>query len=140
MEQQIKIPITPTLQGIAREVEWVGFPNWDHETKEAEMKCRIWLLDDKGNRMENADLAQGRTVRISISNRNRVTNEGITIPMPTEENDTQEAWNNGIPEYDFYFNAFMLQANGTPLDVILGSMQLMAQLKDENNLTRFDRP
>jgi hypothetical protein len=140
MEQQIKIPITPTLQGIAREVEWMGFSFWYHDKQEAEMLCRIWMLDNESNRLENADLAQGRTVRISISNRNRVTEQGVTIAIPTEENGTQEAWNNGIPEYDFYFGAFMLQANGTPLDVILGSMQLMAQIKDENNLTRFDRP
>jgi hypothetical protein len=140
INQTIKISITPTLQDIAREVEWVGFSYWYHDRQEAEMLCRIWMIDSEGNRLKNADLAQGRTVRISISNRNRVTSEGVTIPMPTEENKMQEAWDNGIPEYDFYFGAFMLQADGTPLDVIVGSLQLMAQLKDENNLTRFDRP
>lgn len=134
INQTIKIPITPTLQGIAREVEWTGFSYWYHKRQEAEMLCEIWMLDNEGNRLENIDLAQGRTVRISISNRNRVTEQGVTISPESED------WVNGIPEYDFYFNAFMLQANGTPLDVIIGSLQLMAQLKDENNLTRFDRP
>lgn len=134
MTQEIKIPITPTLQGIAREVSFTGFSFWYHDRQEAEMLCRVWLLDSDGEKLQNADIRQGRTVRIEISNRNRVDANGIVIEPPTEENDTSEQWKAGIPEYDFYFGAFMLNPQGTPLDVILQAMQVLAQFN------RFDRP
>ena len=133
MNQEIKISITPTLQGIAREAEFAGFSFWYHDRQEAEMLCKVWLLDEQGNQLENVDVRQGRTVRISISNNNRVTPEGVTINPETPE------WQNGIPEYDFYFNAFMLSPQGSPVQVILGALQIMATLQDENGLTRFDR-
>lgn len=126
-DQEIKIPITPTLGGIDREVEFTGFSFWYHDRQDAEMLCRVWLLDAEGNRLENADIQQGRTVRIEISNRNRVTAEGIVIAPDTPE------WEQGIPEYDFYFGAFMLNPEGTPLQVILQAITTLAQFN------RFDR-
>ena len=134
INQEIFIPITPTVEGIKRIVKFEGFNFWYHTRKIAEMSCSIWMVNNDNQPIKNLDLNQGRAIRIEISNNNRVTEQGITIAPNSID------WQNGIPEYDFYFSAFMLQANGTPLDVILGSMQLMAQLKDENNLTRFDRP
>jgi len=128
MTQEIKIPISPTLQGVAREAEFAGFSFWYHDRQEAEMLCRVWLLDSEGNRIENADIQQGRVVRIEISNRNRVNEQGIVIEPDSEE------WQAGVPEYDFYFNAFMLNPEGTPLQVIIQAVQILAQFN------RFDRP
>lgn len=125
--QTIKIPITPTLGGIAREVEFTGFSFWYHDRQEAEMLCKVWLVDEQGQRVQNADIQQGRTVRIEISNRNRVTAEGIVIDHNAPE------WQQGIPEYDFYFGAFMLNTEATPLQVILQAMTTLAQFN------RFDR-
>jgi hypothetical protein len=128
MTQEIKIPITPTLQGIAREAEFTGFSFWYHDRQEAEMLCRVWLINSEGNRIENADIQQGRVVRIEISNRNRVNEQGIVLDPNSEE------WQLGIPEYDFYFSAFMLNTESTPLQVIIQAMQILAQFN------RFDRP
>ena len=133
MTQTIEINITPTLAGIPRKVEFTGFSFWYHDKKEAEMLCKVWLLDENGELLENADLKQGRVVRIEISNRNRVDQNGVLIEPPTEENDTSVAYENGIPEYDFYFNAFMLNPNGTPVEVITQAITILSQYN------RFDR-
>ena len=133
MTQEIKIQIQPTLQGIPRVVEFIGFSFWYHDRKEAEMLCKVWLLDDQGQPIQNADIQQGRTVRVEISNRNRVNEQGVVIEPPTEENDTSEEWEKGIPEYDFYFTAFMLNPEGAPVNIILQAMQQLAFYN------RFDR-
>jgi hypothetical protein len=128
MEQQIKIPITPTVEGIARIAAFEGFGFWYHSRQKAEMICSVWMVDSEGNIIESIDLNQGRWVRIEISNVNRVTEQGIVIP-PDDPNLA-----NGIPEYDFYFGAFMLNPQGTPLDVIVQAMIIL------NQFNRFDRP
>jgi hypothetical protein len=127
MEQKIIIPISPTLGGMLREVEWVGFSYWYHDKQEAEMLCKVWLLDDQGNRLQNVDIQQGRVVRIEISNRNKVDVNGLVIEP------TDSAWENGIPEYDFYFGAFMLDPQGTPIQVISQALQVL------ENFNRFNR-
>jgi hypothetical protein len=125
MNQEIKIKISPTVGGIERHVHWNGFSYWYHERQEAEMLCTVVLMQND-ERVQNPDLVQDRTVRIEISNRNRVTQEGVLIPPPSEENDTSEAWATGIPEYDFYFGSFMMNQEMTSLQVIMYALSQLA--------------
>lgn len=126
INQEVKIKISPTVGGIERFVHWNGFSFWYHERQEAEMLCTVVLMENE-ERVQNPDLVQDRTVRIEISNRNRVGQNGVVIAPDTPE------WEQGIPEYDFYFGAFMLNPEGTPLQVILQAITTLAQFN------RFDR-
>lgn len=125
MNQEIKIQITDSL-GFERWVKWCGFSNWDHERQEAEMLCKVILIDGE-NKVSNADIQQDRLVRIEISNRNRVDQEGVLIPHDNEN------WATGIPEYDFYFVSFMLNNETNGVQVLMYAMTKL----DEH--LRFER-
>jgi hypothetical protein len=119
INQEVKIKISPTVGGIERFVHWNGFSYWYHERQEAEMLCTVVLMQND-ERVQNPDLVQDRTVRIEISNRNRVTQEGILIPSDAPE------WATGIPEYDFYFGSFMMNQEMTSLQVIMYALSQLA--------------
>jgi hypothetical protein len=119
INQEVKIKISPTVGGIERFVHWNGFSYWYHERQEAEMLCTVVLMQND-ERVQNPDLVQDRTVRIEISNRNRVTQDGILI-HPDDEN-----WATGIPEYDFYFGSFMMNQEMTSLQVIMYALSQLA--------------
>jgi hypothetical protein len=119
MNQEVKIKISPTVGGIERFVHWNGFSYWYHERQEAEMLCTVVLIQND-ERVENPDLVQDRTVRIEISNRNKVTQDGVLIELNTPE------WATGIPEYDFYFGSFMMNQEMTSLQVIMYALSQLA--------------
>jgi hypothetical protein len=119
INQEVKIKISPTVGGIERFVHWNGFSYWYHERQEAEMLCTVVLMQNE-ERVKNPDLVQDRTVRIEISNRNKVTEDGVLIPPDDEK------WATGMPEYDFYFGSFMMNQEMTSLQVIMYALSQLA--------------
>jgi hypothetical protein len=153
MIQPIEKPISSTtIDGhiIARKVRFEGIQYFEYSQKHAQIIWKVFLIDTEGEYINHPDVNQGRIVLSPIVNTNRVNELGITItkeyimsqnPQNFEEESSLEyntrinelynnEWNNGTPEFDFYFNSLTIY----PLSIVLNqAIDLL------DSLGRFDR-
>lgn len=134
---------------IQRKVVFDGIQYMEVSKKHAEIIWRVYLLDTDDNVILHPDIEIGRVVKSPLTNSNLVdingimiTKELLTLQNLINEDETQEDYEirietlyrttleNGIPEFDFYFEALMEY----PLPIIL--LQAIDLL---DSLGRFDR-
>jgi len=145
MIQLIKKISTHPITGLNRGIKLKSIQYVDFELEEAKIIWEEVLLDETDTVIENS-IVPTRDIVSVLSNRNKVTNEGITITLEyvksiTEriDGETDEAYNertteltnamieSGNPEFDFYVT------NILNLPAIEGAIVLLDTLK------RFDR-
>lgn len=129
----ITIQISNTEIGTKRQVIFEGINSMSHENKTANIVWCVQQIDEQGELLDPLTVNQSRKVITNISDANRVTQEGNLIDRPDFETDEafQEAFDNGYPEYSYWWNLI----NQHPLPVILNQA---AQIL--NSFNRFDKP